>query len=431
MASERQIDMADEKPPSEYTPRANLTILGSFTGLFCTVGFLNSFGIFEEYYAKNQLADKSESTIAWLGALSIFFVFSASVVSGPLLDAFGPKLLLYVGSFGTVFSIMMTSLCKELCQFILAQGILLGVSLALLVCPMLALVGQYIKVKRGAAMGIVIAGSSLGGVIWPIVINELLKKPNIRFEWTMRIVGFIMIPLLAISCLCCRPPKTQPTTKPLSERPDGNETVIPEQEPVNTPKTEFSILREPKMQVTCLAFFITYFGMFSPFFYTTSYAVAQGFSADLSFYTISIINGASFFGRIVPGILADRYGRFNCCILATLLSGVIALCWTAATSVAGLVVWSAAYGFSSGAILSLQQACAAQIATPKNLGLSIGAVMASTSLSAMSGIPISGELAGKYGYLSLSIYSGVSLLAGTLLLAVARLMQNRDLLASV
>lgn len=55
------------------------------------MGFLNSFGVFEEYYAKNQLADKSESTIAWLGALSIFFVFSVSVVSGPLLDAFGPR----------------------------------------------------------------------------------------------------------------------------------------------------------------------------------------------------------------------------------------------------------------------------------------------------------------------------------------------------
>lgn len=71
-------------------PRANLTILGAFTGFFCTVGFLNSFGIFQAYYAKAQLADESESTIAWLGAISIFFVFSVSVVSGSLLDIFGP-----------------------------------------------------------------------------------------------------------------------------------------------------------------------------------------------------------------------------------------------------------------------------------------------------------------------------------------------------
>ncbi|EAW12260.1 putative MFS monocarboxylate transporter [Aspergillus clavatus NRRL 1] len=455
MEAEQSEAMTDSKPPSEYTfvllepshrsiilafklthvassrPRANLTILGSFMGAFCTVGFLNSFGVFQEYYARNQLADKSESTIAWLGALSIFFVFSVSMISGQLLDMLGPKLLLYMGSLGTVFSLMMTSLCKEFYQFILAQGILLGISLALLVCPMLALVGQYIKVKRGAAMGIVIAGSSLGGVVWPIIINELLKKPNIRFEWTMRIVGFIMMPLLTISCVCCRPPKSQQhLIQPPSSLQD-NESAVPQHESKDTPKADFSILREPVMQVSCLAFFIIYFGMFSPFFFTTSYAVSQGFSTDLAFYTISIINGASFFGRIIPGILADRYGRFNCCVLATLVSGIIALCWTSATSVAGLVIWSAAYGFTSGAILALQQACAAQIATPKTLGLAIGAVMASTSLSAMAGVPISGELASKYGYLSLSIYSGVSLLVGGLLLAVARFMQNSSLRASV
>lgn len=49
----------------------------------------------------------------------------------------------------------------------------------------------------------------------------------------------------------------------------------------------------------------------------------------------------------------------------------------------------------------------------------------------MAGVPISGELAGKYGYLALSIYSGVSLLVGSLLLAIARLAQSRDLLAIV
>lgn len=96
------------QPPSEYTyvsripsaspyeqtdnsrPRANLTILGAFTGLFCTVGFLNSFGVFETYYAEYQLAGETETTIAWIGAISIFFIFSVSVVSGPLLDFFGP-----------------------------------------------------------------------------------------------------------------------------------------------------------------------------------------------------------------------------------------------------------------------------------------------------------------------------------------------------
>ncbi|GMF78015.1 unnamed protein product [Aspergillus oryzae] len=43
----------------------------------------------------------------------------------------------------------------------------------------------------------------------------------------------------------------------------------------------------------------------------------------------------------------------------------------------------------------------------------------------MAGVPISGELAGKYGYLALSIYSGVSLLVGSVLLAAARFVQTK------
>lgn len=255
------------------------------------------------------------------------------------------QFMLCIGSLGTVFSLMMVSLCKEFYQFILAQGILLGVSLALLACPMLALVGQHIKVKRGAALGIVLGGSSLGGVMWPIAINELLQKPNIGFGWTMRIVAFIMIPLLSVSCICCRPPKTSP---PPTQRPASDEEVTITETKASVPKTDYSVLKKPSLQLSCLAFFIIYFGMFSPFFFTTSYAVAEGFSTDLAFYTISIVNGASFFGRVLPGIVADRYGKFNCCIVATFFSGIIALCWTKATSVAGLVMFSLAYGFASG-----------------------------------------------------------------------------------
>ena len=59
--------------------------------MFCTVGFANSFGVFEEYYEENQLADQSESAISWLGAIEVFFIFAGSIITGPLLDVFGPE----------------------------------------------------------------------------------------------------------------------------------------------------------------------------------------------------------------------------------------------------------------------------------------------------------------------------------------------------
>lgn len=249
-----------------------------------------------------------------------------------------------------VFSLMMISLCHKFYQFLLAQGVLLGISMALATWPMLALVGQYIKVKRAAAMGIVLAGSSLGGVIWPIVIDRLLKNPKIGFPWTMRIVGFIMIPLLIFSCVAAKSPDT-PLTSIENRGPEhtNDEKAVSSDEKRQDQKAQaLALVRQPALQLLCLAMFIIYFGMFAPFFYTTSYAVEMGFSTTFAFYTVSIVNGASFFGRILPGIIADRYGKFNCCILAAVSAGIIALCWTKVTSVAGLVLWSAAYGFASG-----------------------------------------------------------------------------------
>lgn len=258
--------------------------------------------------------------------------------------------MVYTGSIGTVFSVMMVSICQEFYQFLLAQGVLLGISMALVSWPMLALVGQYIKIKRAAAMGIVLAGSSLGGVIWPIAIDRLLNNPSIGFPWTMRIVGFIMIPCFIFSCSVAKSP-VAPSISADGERCEelNNEKALEQSvKPKNHREEVLSLFKQRSLQLLCLAMFIVYFGMFSPFFYTTSFAVEKGFSTTLAFYTVSIVNGTSFFGRILPGIIADKYGKFNCCILATISAGVVALCWTKVTSVTGLVIWSAAYGFASG-----------------------------------------------------------------------------------
>lgn len=49
----------------------------------------------------------------------------------------------------------------------------------------------------------------------------------------------------------------------------------------------------------------------------------------------------------------------------------------------------------------------------------------------MANVPISGALVEKYGYLAISIFSGVSLLVGGLLLIAARLVQAKQLFAIV
>jgi hypothetical protein len=71
---------------------------------------------------------------------------------------------------------MMTSLCEKYWQFMLAQGVLLGVSMGLLQFPSMAAVMQYFDKNIAAALGIAVAGSSIGGVVIPIALSKIVEQ---------------------------------------------------------------------------------------------------------------------------------------------------------------------------------------------------------------------------------------------------------------
>lgn len=64
-------------PPTPLEPpnggaRAWTVVFGAFLILFAQLGFVNSFGTFQEYYQHHQLASRSNSAISWIGAIQIF-----------------------------------------------------------------------------------------------------------------------------------------------------------------------------------------------------------------------------------------------------------------------------------------------------------------------------------------------------------------------
>lgn len=68
-------------------------MFGAFAVMFCSVGFINAFGIFEEFYQTNFLAHKSASEIAWIGSFEIFVMFGGTLPVGYLSDKYGPRVL--------------------------------------------------------------------------------------------------------------------------------------------------------------------------------------------------------------------------------------------------------------------------------------------------------------------------------------------------
>ena len=150
------------------------------------------------------------------------------------------------------------------------------------------------------AFGIIAGGSSLGGVILPIMVQRLIVE--VGFGWSMRVAAFLILFLMIIANLTITS-RMQPQPKPL----DVMEFVRP--------------LKELPFDLVALGAFLFFLGMFLPINYIILEATHYGMSEHLAQYLVSILNAASFFGRTVPGFIADKIGRFNMMFIMCIFTG--------------------------------------------------------------------------------------------------------------
>ena len=255
---------------------------------------------------------------------------------------------------------------------------------------------SWFQKKRALALGIMVSGSSLGGVIFPILVQNLL--PRIGFPWTMRVSAFLILALLALATATVRsriPPKPRPFSVLDFVRPYS----------------------EPAFATVSIGNFFGFLALFIPFNYITLSAISLGMSVHLSNYLISILNVGSIFGRIFPGWVADKVGRYNTQIVMCTFSFIVNLAiWLPTRGNAPIIVFAVLYGFASGTFVSLAPAVIGQITTDMTqIGTRTGSMFALVSVATLIGNPVAGVLLidddGRYLYLQ--IFTGVAIIVAT------------------
>lgn len=194
--------------------------MGAWCALFCTFGLVSCGGTFVEYYKNGPLASYSTGTISWITSSQVFIqVGSMAVVRfsfpsialpsqshlltynhhqwGSLYNSYGPRWMLLLSTPVYCFGLMMTSLSTEYYQILLSQSVLSSLgSGALFNAGMTSTTSWFLR-RRGTVFGIVNSGSSLGGVVLPIMITHLFR--SIGFAWTLRVLGFFFLALGTIT----------------------------------------------------------------------------------------------------------------------------------------------------------------------------------------------------------------------------------------
>ncbi len=168
----------------------------------------------------------------------------------------------------------MASISTEYYQILLSQGVCSAIGVSLIFQPANSVIPNWFDKKRGAAYGIVTSGSSVGGVVFPIMIQRLI--PLVGYGWAMRAAALLILVLLLIAILTIR-------------------TRLPPAPHIMGPGALVQPFKDVDMMLLTVGFAALTFGIFIPVNFLVVEAVeAGGVSPALAQYLIAIFNAGRY-----------------------------------------------------------------------------------------------------------------------------------------
>ena len=204
-----------------------------------------------------------------------------------------------------VFGVMMLSLATKYYQILLAQAICIGLGSGMIFTPALAQVTVSFSKRRPIALSLTTAGVGLGGIIYPIVFDQL--EPRIGFGWATRVIGFISLGTLTTAT-----------------------TILGwKKAPKKPPRSLFdgSALKEGPFILYTVSIFVMFTAYWVPWFYIPLYGKFGAGAGAFSFYLLSITNACSIVGRLLASVLQRWFNSLHVLIVATALGGIMVWSW--------------------------------------------------------------------------------------------------------
>ncbi|KPI40894.1 putative transporter ESBP6 [Cyphellophora attinorum] len=407
------------------TRRQQLMVLAaSFSAVFLTIGFNQSYGVFLAYYlATGTKADgpdpflppsaaDNKALLAFVGTLGAGLTWSGSIFVNPLMARIAdPRCLTATGAGLIAGGYLMASACSQVWQLLLTQGLVYGIGSSLLYFPMLAVAPEYFDAHRGSAMGVVLSGAGLGGLTFAPLTRALLAK--VGAAWTLRALGGISGVLgLAISL-------ATPQSRSVARRP----TLV-----------NWAVARKPTFILSALAGMSQAGGNFVPLTFLPEFTVRLGYSATFGASLLAILNAVNTVSRIGFGFLADMTGRQNTLILSVLASSAVVVAfWLNAAWETSSGMWIAfvvSYGVFSGGYNSLFPTTVVDIFGTQAYASVNGFLYFVRGLGALWGSPVGGTLvedgAETQAYVSVIWYDFALLLASSIAVILVRLFDAKD-----
>jgi MFS family permease len=240
---------------------------------------------------------------------------------------YGTRTTLLIGVFLETISLIGASFATKIWHLFLSQGVCFGWGMGFLFVGSVVIAPQWFTTKRSLANGVSAAGSGLGGLIYSLAAQEMIK--NISLAWAFRILGIIAC-VVNFSCAM---------------------VVRDRNKEIGSSQLSFDYRLFKKIEfLGLLAFgFLSMLGYIVLLFSLPNYARTVGMTASQGSIIGAVLNLGQALGRPPIGYFSDSFGRVNMAASMTFLTGLFSLViWMFAKSFGVLIFFAIIVGCVAG-----------------------------------------------------------------------------------
>ncbi len=288
----------------------------SFLTLFFSLGTRFSFGVFYVAILKDYGWGRGETA----GAFSLGLVIHAffAVVTGNLIDRFGPRTLFPLGAAFLAVGFAAASRITAIWHLYLLLGVVMSVGVnTLAFAPHMSLIPRWFIKKRGLACGLVVSGIGLGTMVMAPLIQFMIDTVGWRFAFLI-LAGIVIGAVVPMTALFQRR-----SPEDVGQFPDGivlhsggTYALQSEEFPKDTRSSHLSKQWTLGTAICTKAFWWMAVLNSSVGFSTNMLVVHQaahvvdaGYSPNLAALLVGLVGLFRSAGGVLGGFISDRVGR--------------------------------------------------------------------------------------------------------------------------
>ncbi|KAI8147825.1 major facilitator superfamily domain-containing protein [Fennellomyces sp. T-0311] len=406
-----------EKPDDDKIPDGGYgwaIVVGAFVMVVTSYGT----SVMQDYYDRTMFGDTipdSQLQLSFVGTFCLIFANCMGPIAQILRSMWGTRIVLLIGTFLIAIGLIIAGFSNQIWHLYLTQGILFGTGVSLMYVTIMAVAPQYFDRRRGLAIGIIASGSGIGGLIMPFIMTPLNR--SLGAGWTYRVVGFICLGCDLLACLLVK------DRNPLPKERKKISDII-----------KLDVFKNKNFCIWIAGACIQMFGYYIPYFFLPSYATWLGLSDSEGSSLVAVSSAINFVGRILSGVLADRFGLVNVNTVFLIVSGLSTLLiWTFAYSYGTLMAYAVIFGCFSGSYFSVVAPITAEILGMERFPTGLSVVLISNVISVF-GPNIASAIDGAGGsepYFSYKMFAGVAYIIGAIIMIWLKFSLNRKVFVKV